>query len=219
MVIASKQDFLRASTNQFNIFAGSAISIMGSIAPSVPTARSAIFDALKAELDGSNLLAARYVADYVTTALGGLTLEERTYLSPKEVVTSLKKLKFEELMRRLSDLSGDPNFLDSIIRAMYSVQPGSFNANHLAIAHLLSAGHCNTVYTTNFDNAIENACQHLGFEPRIILPDSMMFPSAKQLRGVIVKLHGCAKFGQVIANSTVLSPLKFRTGPPGLNAR
>lgn len=207
MTIKTRNKYLSAATDTFNIFAGSFISTRNNIAPNVPTAKKAVFKVLSTLVHENTNIPARYIAATVDDAIHQHKFS-RTFAHSKAISRGIDSIKFEELMRRLSDLSGRSTFLDSIISEIYSLGAGVCNSNHIAIAFLMSVGHCHTVFTTNFDTAIENACQLIGYSPRIVTPDHFPLTRDDDLKSAIVKLHGCANRGHVIANSTAFRRLQ-----------
>jgi hypothetical protein len=52
--------------------------------------------------------------------------------------------------------------LDALLERPYLCQETDFGPNHEAVARLLESGRCCACFTTNFDNAIEQACKSIG---------------------------------------------------------
>lgn len=96
--------------------------------------------------------------------------------------------------------------LDDLLAALYSCAPDEFGPNHKAIAALLKSGRCKACFTTNFDNAIELACQSLGLN-LITYSTPGRYPA--ELPGtsdppILIKLHGDASIKNCVAESTLL---------------
>jgi len=210
MTISNVTDLASFSGTQFIVFAGSYVSKLGEIAPTVPEIRKDIFLQLEQIILANPAdRAAAYIGNLVASALRGNILTALG-LSSKAICNAIDALKFEELLRRMQDLNGDVNFLDRFIAASYLVPAGSYNENHAAIAGLLRSGHCYCVLTTNFDTGIENACTASGFAPPVLTLKDLKNTSPANLRGAIIKLHGCANRKDIVANSTDLLRLADR---------
>lgn len=125
----------------------------------------------------------------------------------RRIWLSIDDEKFEEFLEKFGLVSQDDDLIFKLVKEVYDLPPASFNFNHLAAAEMLASGRCRSIYTTNFDLGLENACARIGFNPEIVLPDRLHLDVPE---GCIVKMHGCARYGQIVADSTSLNQLAMR---------
>lgn len=179
----------------FNLFLGSYVSVLDKIAPAGRLFKRKIIDLMMTQIACSPIGA------------GIIDTLEKSERSKKRFWKSVDSEKFEEFLEKLAIASGDPQIIFNLVSGTYDFDRGVFNANHLAAANLLASGRCNAILTTNFDVGIENACRHIGFQPKIVLPGEM---NSAPPEGSLVKLHGCARHGQIVADSTSLNQLAIK---------
>jgi len=134
---------------------------------------------------------------------------EGNFLIEKDVRTVLmeRTIQFEDFLNRIyDDVNVDKSIFPDLFRILY--QGGKPNRNHLLIARMLKEGYLKKVYTTNFDQHLENAYRELSYGElnTCILDPKGLEPSNDKIRSSqYVKLHGClSKPGKI---ATLLTPV------------
>lgn len=205
-----------ATQGRLTIMVGSAVSLLGEIAPGVS-------DFIKLLLEGlsKRALSVDPKNDYATYQIGKLA-EQIIKFASKDLskLTSLEQLfkniiytkeqfyknvtntKFEEFLRLCIDNGVD---IGSILKAIYKGSEGAYNLNHSALAFLANQ-YGITILTTNFDLGIENA----GFSKSIVPENGKWTHRNKPKYPVLAKLHGCAEKGEFIATSERLLSMQSR---------
>lgn len=113
--------------------------------------------------------------------------------------------KFEEFLWQVSKESSRDS-LNDLLMGLYQCENNEYGPNHLAIALLFHSGRCKACFTTNFDNAIELACEAVGVAPDTYTePGSYpnKLPEAGE-RPALIKLHGSATTRNCVAESAEL---------------
>lgn len=101
-----------------------------------------------------------------------------------------RTIQFEDFLNRIhDDVNVDKSIFSDLFQILY--KGGKPNRNHLLIARLLKEGYIKKVYTTNFDQHLEDAYKELGYGElnTYILDPVGLAPPHDKIR--YVKLHGC----------------------------
>lgn len=196
VIITSPSDLSARLGDDFVLFIGSAVS--GVAPPYLPM----VMDIPKAFTG----VASRSFSD---------TYAERLYATYYEMFATTKgsykallgeEIKFEEFLWLLSKHSSRPA-LDQLLWLLYFCSKGEYGPNHLAIAQLLKSRRCRACFTTNFDNALERACEDLGVSLESPFATLGKYPEKLPDAGenpILVKLHGSILNGNCVAESAEL---------------
>lgn len=179
------------------IVAGSAVSLLDDVAPGVGDFVDDLLRGLaNAACDHNHSRNGAQWFSALTRAVvdhhGGL-VGIRSKLVEKLRKSYKRLLKFEEVLR-LAELCGVNS--QSLVTAAYSIM--SFNLNHAALAYLATTGRYE-ILTTNFDNGIE-----LAGNLDVDLGRPLDKTERDPIRHVVVKLHGCARRGSIVATTSML---------------
>jgi hypothetical protein len=178
------------------IVAGSAVSLLDKVVPGVGGFIDELLLGLAAVCDGSNLSIGAKWFSALTSAVvdkSGELIEIRPKLVERLRKNYKRLLKFEEVLR-VAELCGI--LPDKLVTAAYSIP--SFNLNHAALAYLATTGRYE-ILTTNFDNGIELAGN---LDVDLIWPRDKT--ERRPFRPAVVKMHGCARRGSIVATTSKL---------------
>lgn len=194
-LITSAADLSAKLGEDFVLFVGSAIS--GFAPPRLPMG-----DAVKYGIVGllpSKLSSGIYSDQLYSKYAEQLVIENGSYRN------LLKSTKFEEFLWLVSKASSR-EALDDLLDKLYTCDRKQYGPNHIAIASLLRSERCKACFTTNFDNAIELACQDIGLGlDKYVEPGK--YPTTLPRRGekpLLIKMHGSAPEKNCVAQSTML---------------
>ena len=115
-------------------------------------------------------------------------------------------LRFEQIIGAL-EYCGD--YHGSFLQSMFHTSRP--NENHYQLARLLDAGH--TIFTTNFDCLIEQACDELGIPYRVLVTEAdyeECIENRSAIENPIFKLHGTA-LSHRIDSESVSATMQFVT--------
>lgn len=190
----SASDVLASLSGTFVLFVGSAIS--GVSTPHLPMAENVSTSVL--DLIVSNSVAETY-GDYVVAQRARALVD-----SPGQEGALREKTKFEEFLWYIDKAAGAAARSDLLAR-LYVCGDGEFGCNHVAIGAILQTERCLACLTTNFDNAIEQACPEL--KDRVCSypaepPRDLARANGKPL---LIKLHGDAALGTCVSIAPELS--------------
>ncbi|HEY6806875.1 MAG TPA: SIR2 family protein [Pyrinomonadaceae bacterium] len=195
-VISTCEDLTEALGEGFILFVGSAVS--GVAPPRLAMVQTVIDEVLRGLVIK---LPTDYLGKLYVKYAESLTEPDRPYRN----VGLADNTKFEEFLWLVGRTSSRTD-LDDLLEGLYNCSGGEFGPNHLAIAALLKSGRCQACFTTNFDNAIENALQFLGIDYELYSTPGhypLVLPSTGG-KPVLIKLHGDALIGNCVSESSVM---------------